>query len=108
MKTQMNLMLILDCLNGIEVVPCLRCLTKVLVWFVGFAVMILIARAGNHKDISDTKEQLSNDLSLVLALRPRHQPARPNKARSILGAKEHLNDGTSLVLALRARRDSAI
>lgn len=75
---------------------------------VGFAVMILIARAGNHKDISDSRKQLSDKSSLLLALRPRRQPARPNKARSILGAKEHLNDGTSLVLALRARRDSAI
>lgn len=32
MMTQMNLLLNLACLNGIEVVPCLGCFIEVLVW----------------------------------------------------------------------------
>lgn len=70
--------------------------------------MILTARAGNHTDISDTKEQRSDVSSLMLALRRRREFAQQEKERSILGAKGHLNDGASLVLALRQRRDSAI
>ncbi|OJI83789.1 hypothetical protein ASPTUDRAFT_55790 [Aspergillus tubingensis CBS 134.48] len=60
------------------------------------------------KDTSDTKEQLSDVSSLMLALRSRRQPAQQEKTRSILGAKGHLNNGASLVLALRQRGDSAI
>lgn len=71
-------------------------------------MVILIARAGNYQHISDSKKQQNDHSSLVLAFRPRRQPARSERASGVLDSKKHLNDGTSLVLALRTRRDSAI